>query len=226
MNAIERMPSRNASRKFCILSAGIVAVCLLLGACAVAAPSPWWDCPLRLVATTDLQTALDYHTTVAMNGVGSDPGWGPWFTWSSPGNFNNLVSTRQSFQAAGIQSASYTTGFGMVVAVIASTGTGTPLPITCQLWDWQLYNGTDPIEWAGCWTWFDDAAFARPYTRTGPTCSGSPMTYPDGTVATGFLNNNSTDPRNSRVYDCGVHIRHLWQRLHSYGYLSPCNAPG
>ena len=38
------------------------------------------------------------------------------------------------------------------------------------------------------------------------TYGGGPMLYPDGTIATGFLNQdtNATDPRNSRVYDAGA----------------------
>ena len=35
---------------------------------------------------------LDYHANMAMNGVGSDPGWGPWFTWGNPGAFSSMVS--------------------------------------------------------------------------------------------------------------------------------------
>ncbi len=115
------------------------------------------------------------------------------------------IGLYQQFQAAGIPSTSYTKCYGSAETPIASTTTGAaPLQITYDHWDWDIYNGTDPIQWAGCWTWFDDAAFARPYTRTGPNCPGSPATYPNGTIATGF-NGTTSDPRNSNVYDaCAV----------------------
>ncbi len=200
MNRIQCLLGRIAYCSICAVPVAIVAICFFCAAGAIAAPNPWWDCVPRFVATTDLQTAVDYHANMALNGVGSDPGWGPWFTWTSPGNLGNMASYRQSFDAAGIHSMAYTNTFGSQTPIV-STGAGTPALITYTAYDWQLYNGVDPIVWAGCWTWFDDADFARPYTRTGPNCPGSPATYPDGTVATGFINNDMTDPRNSRVYD-------------------------
>ncbi len=93
-------------------------------------------------------------------------------------------------------------------------------------WTWQNYTGSDPIKWAGCWTWFDDADFARPYTRTGPNCPGSPATYPDGTIATGFINNDESDPRNSRVYDaCAVDDIFGKISVSSWGSNKACDAP-
>ena len=50
--------------------------------------------------------------------------------------------------------------------------------------------------------WFDNEWFAQPWTRTHPTYGGPPMTYPDGTEATGYIG-DPTDPRNSRVFDAG-----------------------
>ncbi len=189
--------------------------------------SPWWDCLPRFVSTSYLQTAINYHANLAMNGIANDPGWGPWFTWAASDGFSGSVATRQSYDAAGIKSISYTKCFGSATAPIVSLGTGTPTPMTYDHWTWQYYNGTDPIEWSGCWTWFDDAAWARPYTRTGPTCSGSPMTYPDGTIATGFLNNNSTDPRNSLVYDAGCSADIFGNiGISAYNYNSACSGPG
>ena len=100
-----------------------------------------------------------------------------------------------------------------------------------QFWSWQLYDD-GPIAWAGAWSWFDSftndlpankteaSYFARPYTRMNPTYGGGPMLYPDGTVATGFLNNdtNATNPCNSRVYDAGAAKDHLWRLLGDAGY--------
>lgn len=49
---------------------------------------------------------------------------------------------------------------------------------------------------------FSTENFSRPYTRTHSRYAGPPMTYPDGTLATGSVG-TTTDPRNSRVYDAG-----------------------
>ncbi len=218
--------SQNMSGKLGLVLAAVVAICLLPGACAVAAPSPWWDCIPRFVVTSDLQTAQDYHASMSLNGVGSDPGWGPWFSWGSPANFSAAIHTRKAFDGAGIHSISYTNAFGGCCATVVSTGTGTPVPIIDTNYCWQAYNGADPVKWAGAWTWFDDAEFARPYTRSGPICPGSPATYPDGTVATGFINNDSSDPRNTRVYDACCPADIFGKVKMSYDYSDDYNAPG
>src|SRR5205814_9356997 len=46
------------------------------------------------------------------------------------------------------------------------------------------------------------------------------MTYPDGTIATGFFNNDPSDPRNSRVYDAGSSKDIFGHLQPSYGYNS------
>ncbi len=105
-----------------LLLAGLI--CLLCGAGAGAGTSPWWDCIPRFVVTTDLKTALDYHANMSMNSVGSDPGWGPWFTAMQPGNLANEKATKKAFDAAGIKSISYTKAFGSACTPITSVGTG------------------------------------------------------------------------------------------------------
>ncbi len=164
------------NRAQAFLLAGVF--CVLCAAGAVAGTNPWWDCVPRDADTNDVQTALDYNANMTMNGVGCDPGWGPWLMWSSHENLANMVARRKSFQAAGIRSLSFTFGFGGVHTPITAIGAheaGSPAPITYQCWSWNSYKGTDQIRWAGAWTWFDDADFARPFTRTGSACPGSPM---------------------------------------------------
>ncbi|MFA6174894.1 MAG: hypothetical protein WC701_14625, partial [Kiritimatiellales bacterium] len=86
-------------------------------------------------------------------------------------------------------------------------------------WSWGTYtNGT--VRWAGAKNFFDDEDFARPYTRTHPRYGGPPMTYPDGTVASGY-NGADTDPRNSRVYDAGCSKDVLGNlTIDSYSYVA------
>ena len=67
--------------------------------------------------------------------------------------------------------------------------------------NWELYGG-GTIDWIGVHNFFDDEAFAQPFTRTHPVYGSAPMTYPGGAVATGYAG-DPADPRNSRVYDAG-----------------------
>jgi hypothetical protein len=46
------------------------------------------------------------------------------------------------------------------------------------------------------------------------------MTYPDGSIATGFFDNDSTDPRKSRVYDAGGSKDVFGHLQPNYGYNS------
>ncbi len=175
-----------------------IAICWV---CCVgaSASAQWWDVLPRMIDAKTPQVAVDYHASMAMNGVGTDPGWGLWFMHSSA---NGQKRTRESFDKVGVRSISYNEGFGDSYAPITETGPGKPATILHEFWDWQHYSG-GTVRWAGAWTWFDDADFARPYTRTNPAFGGQPMTYPDGTVASGFVDNDSSDPRKSRVYDAG-----------------------
>ena len=153
-----------------------------------------------------------------MNGVANDPVWGLWFTY---GNDNGAAASNicAVFQAAGMVSLSYNEAHGQAANPIdelqwnASLQRWTTL---YQFWNWEDYNG-GTIVWAGAWTWFDSftndlpankselSYFARPYTRMNPTWGGGPMLYPNGTIATGFLNQDTTatNPCDSCVYDAG-----------------------
>ena len=178
----------------------------------------WWDNFPRVVQTSSLSVAQAYGANAALNGVATDPAWGLWFSY---GNDDGVAAsnTCARFTAAGIASLSYNEGYGQPANPIdelqwdASLARWTTLH---QFWDWQDYGG-GTIVWAGVWTWFDSftndlpahkselSYFARPYTRMHPAYGGAPMLYPDGTVASGFLNHDPTaaNPCDSRVYDAG-----------------------
>jgi len=192
---------------------------LMAGGGTAAAAANWWDDFPRIADTPSLSTAQAYSATADMNGVANDPGWGLWFTYGSDAGAgaSNICS---SFQTAGIVSLSYNEAFGQPMAPIVELQWSSSLQqwtIKNQFWSWQLYNN-GPIAWAGAWSWFDSftndlpanqseaSYFARPFTRMNATYGGGPMLYPNGTIATGFLNQdtNATDPRNSRVYDAGA----------------------
>ena len=168
---------------------------------AAAAPLPWWDDFPRMIITPDVATAQNYSANAAVNGLASDPGWGLWFTYAADSGAAD-AARRQSFQTAGIASLSYNEAFGDAANPITELQWDiiqqrwTP---RFHFWDWQLYDG-GPIVWSGAWSWFDSfrneppivpsepSYFARPFTRMHPLYGGPPMTYPDGTIATGFFN--------------------------------------
>ena len=179
----------------------------------------WWNNFPRIINAGSVSTAQAYAANANMNGVANDPGWGLWFTYGSD---NGLASSNlcASYSAAGIASLSYNEGFGQAATVIVELHWNAALQrytLLNDFWDWQNYSG-GAFAWAGCWSWYDSftnasdtsqdepSYFARPYTRMNATYGGGPMLYPNGTIATGFLNSdtNATDPRNSRVYDAGA----------------------
>jgi len=192
----------------------------------------WWDNFPRVAAVTSLSSAQTYSATAAINAVANDPGWGLWFTYESDSGVaaSNVCA---SYQAAGIISLSYNESFGQMVAPIAELKWSPSLQrwnYSHDFWNWQNYSN-GPIVWAGAWSWFDSftndsptnaseaSYFARPYTRMHPIYGGGAMLYPDGIVATGFMNNdtNATDPRNSRVYDAGC-SKDIYGRIGDLGY--------
>jgi len=180
----------------------VVGVSVLFAAIAPipASAGPWWDQPPRWLHVRDVATAQEYHANMAANNVGKDPGWSLWY--QSTTNASGAI-TRQQFESAGIASIGYLEGFGTSFMPIVEIDNSRPANMLHHFWNWQAYSG-GTIAWAGAWTWFDDAEFARPYTRTHPIYGGPAMTFPDGTIATGFIDNDPTDPRKNRVYHAGA----------------------
>jgi hypothetical protein len=192
----------------------------------------WWDDFPRVVSSPSVSDAQAYSATADLNGVANDPGWGLWFTYGNDSGVG-ASNIRSNFQAAGIVSLSYNEAYGQLIAPIVELQWSSLLQRCTarhHFWDWQLYSN-GPIVWAGAWSWFDSftndlpanqteaSYFARPFTRMNATYGGGPMLYPDGTMATGFLNQdtNATDPRNSRVYDAGA-CKNIYRALGDVDY--------
>lgn len=173
--------------------------CLL---CFLPLASPWWDDYPRIVQSPLAETVQAHHGNIALGAAHTDPGWGL---------YGQMLSTRterlQRFQAAGLKSISYTETFGTNYCYIGELGDQTEgdeayQKLQCTHWNWKRYGGGETV-WVGMHNWFDDEAFARPYTRRHPRYGGPAMTYPDGTPATGY-SGAAEDPRNSRVYDASM----------------------
>ena len=161
--------------------------------------APWWDDFPRLVNAGDVATVDTNNGNCAMNGHGQDPSWGTFFQAHG-------ISTRTmqiaAFQNAGIKQIGYFETYGQSYCLVAELGAWDETNLTTVLtthWGWQNYGG-GTTRWLGAKNFFDDEEFARPYTRTHPRYGGPAMTYPGGTIATGY-DGVDTDPRNSRVYD-------------------------
>lgn len=188
-----------------------------------AGATPWWEDWPRIVETLDLTTAQDHHANIGMNAAHNDPGWGLWF---QKHGMNDRTWVYQGFRDAGLKSISYYETFGTsycVLVELGDVGDDGLVDRVMHHWAWQLYGG-GPWVWTGANAWFDDLPHARPLTRTHARYGGSPMTYPDGTEATGYFGDDASDPRNIRVYDaCGA--KDLWGNLKvTWNYNAAINA--
>ena len=171
-------------------------LCFLV--CMTVVTAPWWEDFPRIVETPHLDQALAHHATIGMCAAHTDPGWGV---------YGQVIARHEErgreFQESGLKSISYAETYGTTYCYIVELAPEAPdadhRALLCSHWNWTKYGGGE-IAWVGMHNWFDDEAFARPYTRTHPRYGGPPMTYPDGTPATGYLG-SAADPRNNRVYD-------------------------
>ena len=168
--------------------------------------APWWEDFPRIVSTNNLTTALEHHATVAFFSNHNDPGWG---TYGQIVGENPSMET--AFSEAGLKTISYYETYGQSYCYLAEVGPWDEVNITPRRaihWNWQIYAGGER-RWIGVQNFFDNEEFARPYTRIHPRYGGSALTYPDGTMATGYFSDDPTDPRNSRVFDACI-SKDLW----------------
>ncbi len=180
-----------------VVGLAVVATGIAFAGAAEEMQRPWWDDYPILVDTNDPDVAARHHATLVMSGCDADPGWGIYGQIAT-----RVPGIRQRLKNAGYRVISYYETFGETYCFIAELGERGDAPWTPlehQHWGWQGYAG-GPIRWIGVHTYFDDEAFAQPYTRTHPTYGAPPATYPDRRVATGY-DGPPEDPRNSRVFD-------------------------
>jgi hypothetical protein len=184
----------------------------------------WWDSLIRIVETAILSVAQEHNINVWFNHSADDPGWGLYGQ-----KVTEAPSRKDQADAAGLKSISYYETYGGGACFIAELDEVSTSPeynsIHCHHWCWQLYDGGE-IVWVGSKNFWDDEEFARPWTRTHPIYGGPPMTYPDGTIATGYFDNDDTDPRKSRVYDASSSKDILGNLNLSYGYNSSIQSSG
>ena len=132
----------------------------------------------------------------------------------------------KTFQKAGYKAISYYEAFGTTTAFVAELDQKKEgqdyTPMKTLHWGWDKYSG-GPIRWVGIQNYYDCDDFAGVYTRKHPRYGGPALTYPDGTVAAGYKNNDPSDPRNSRVLDACIAKNIYGVPMPEAEYPSKCN---
>lgn len=193
---------------------------------------PWWEDYPLITETNDLTDVQKQNATVGFSGDSTDAGWGIYGQAAlslardrlTPGD--NLPRIAD-FHAAGLKTIAYFETFGTATNFIAELGPKGKLdytPLRAIFWNWEIYKD-GPTAWVGPQNYFDCEPVAGIYNRRHPRYGGPPMTYPDGTVATGYKNNDASDPRGSRVLDAASSKNILGIADHDYGFNETVNAP-
>jgi hypothetical protein len=165
---------------------------------------PWWDHYPLIIQNADAADILSLNGDVAFNSDHGDPSWGIYVQKAvSPSNKSTLMHD------AGLKYITYYEAFGDVATFIIQLGDRTDEgydSVSRNFWSWNLLDSNGgSIRWGGPQNYFDTEDFCGTYTRLHPTYGGGrAMTYPDGKPAAGYFDNDSTDPRKSRVFDAGA----------------------
>ena len=178
----------------------------------------WWDHFPRIIETGSLPVALAHNANVGMNGAQQDPGWALYGQ-----KITERSSVLTAFRNAGLKSVGYFETFGDSYCFIAELDSPSESPnyntVNCHYWNWYNYSGGQ-IVWIGMKNFWDNEVFAQPWTRTHPVYNGPMMSYPDGSVATGYFGDDVTDPRKNRSYDASNSKDILGNLSVFYGYAT------
>jgi len=206
--------ARRASRTL------LVVLTLLVASPAIALATAWWDNFPVIVASSDIPTIQVLNGDCGFtSGYFADPSWGIYVQ-----KVIDSGTLPTSMHNAGLKYISYYETFGTATSFILELGNQTAEgydSVYRFYWNWHLLDTHGgAFRWAGAHNYFDAESFCGPYTRLHPIygAGGRAMTYPDGTPATGYFNNDFTDPRNSLVYDAACSKDILGNTDFSYGY--------
>jgi len=196
----------------------LLVFCMLPAMAARAQPRPWWDSYPLNVDSPDVKTVQDYNGDSGFDTSLCDEHWGIYEQKTIGGTW-----TVSAMHNAGLKFLTYyTTGsWTSFILELGNRGNLDYTPVYRFFWSWPLLDTHGgPIAWTGPQTYFDVEDFCGPYNRLNPVygAGGRAMTYPDGSPATGYVNNDSSDPRNSYVLDAGSSKDILggWGGLMSY----------
>ncbi len=173
---------------------------------------PWWDDHPTTIQTNDAEVAARYGASSVLCGQADDPAWGILGARVRDLSFAHRI---EPLRRLGLPLLSWVETFGTSQSYIARFERrpdggllGFELDSTCPRptlnhWAWQLYQPADDdfLAWIGLPAYYDDAPWARPWTRAHPRYGAPPMRYPDGRVAEGYA--VAGDESSARCWDAG-----------------------
>ena len=216
--------NRKFCRALCLLSFVLCPFSFLRAAPAeVSAPAvPWWDdYPLIVQDPGNFSHTLDLNGTVGFPWTQLDPSWGIYGQ-----RLSQNANVMNVFHDMDLHTMSYFETFGQstnYIVELGARGLFDYTPTKTTFWNWQGYSG-GPIRWVGPQNYFDTEDFTGIWNRTHPRYGGRAMTYPDGTIATGYTDNETTNPLKSRVLDASASKSILGQWWAEYSYNDSVNA--
>jgi autotransporter-associated beta strand protein len=198
---IHSSPNRFSFRFRLAVALGALLLCALSS--LTAQTGHWWDDYPMIIEAGDNVASVQGNNGTCGFGIG-DPSCGMYFqkltsSWYSPSQLHNV----------GCKYISYFETFGESTCIILQLGPTNPEGDSSAYRFWYSWSALDSnggaFRWAGPQNYFDAEDFCGPYTRLHPLYGGGgrAMTYPDGSAATGYFNNDNTDFRKSRVLDAG-----------------------
>ncbi len=181
---------------------------------------PWWDAYPLIVENATAAKALELQADCTFSATYGDPSWGIYAQKvAASGNTPSLM------HEAGLNHLAYYEAFGestsFAIELKPTPENDGHYEISRTYWNWHTVAPQGgAYRWTGPQNYFDAEDFCGTYTRLHPTygAGGRAMTYPDGSPATGYIDNDRTDPRKSRVHDAGGSKDVLGNFSIIYGY--------
>ena len=180
----------------------IGALLLLPASLLQAQERPWWDDYPLIIETGSIPLVTDLNANCGFNTEFADASWGMYVQQT----IGNGV-TSKNMHRAGHKFITYYETFGDTGSFIIELGALNAEgynEVPRFFWNWSLIDTLGgPFRWVGPQNYFDAEDFCGPYTRLHPVygAGGRAMTYPDGSPATGYVDNDRSDPRKSRMID-------------------------
>ena len=165
---------------------------------------PWWDNYPLLIQNADVAKVHALHADGALTSQFGDPSWGIYAQ-----RVTAIGDVPALMHKAGFKAISYYEAYGETtdfIIELGSRGASGDHTAYRTFWTWGTFEPKGgAIRWTGPQNYFDAEDFCGPYTRLHPLfgAGGRAMTYPDGRAACGYLDDDRSDPRKSRVHDAG-----------------------
>ena len=192
---------------------------------------PWWDDFPTIIQVSDARRAKESNAGAVLSGVADDPCWG---TFQQRQRMVHGNKDLEQMHANGQKVMTWFEGFGTAQSNVAEfrknpDGSWMKMAQDDSLssifnshWSWQNFKGVGEIRWIGIPNYFDADDWVAPWTRLNPDFGCPPMIYPDGTVAQGY-DGDSSDPRNSRIWDAGCSKNVLGNVTFEYDFNNAVN---